>query len=97
VVISNWPTNGRSGIDVNSVLASINTFDPAAACDDLTFQPCSARAFANHKKLMDGFRSMYGVNQGRSAGRAAAVGRYTEDVFMGGNPWYVIWRECIFN
>ncbi|OQE13111.1 hypothetical protein PENFLA_c054G09582 [Penicillium flavigenum] len=88
-LISNSPTNGRSGIDVNSVLASINTFDPAAACDDLTFQPCSARALANHKKLIDGFRSIYGINKGRTTGKAAAVGRYTEDIFMGGNPWYL--------
>ena len=94
-VISNWPTNGRSGIDINSVLASINTFDPAAACDDLTFQPCFSRALANHKELIDGFRSIYGINQGRSTGKAAAVGRYTEDVFMGGNPWYVYGMDIL--
>lgn len=88
-VISNYPTNGRSGVDINSVLTSINTFDPAATCDDVTFQPCSARALANHKVLIDGFRSIYGINQNRTAGRAAAVGRYTEDIFMGGNPWYI--------
>jgi glucoamylase len=88
-VISNWPTNGRSGIDINSVITSITTFDPAATCDDLTFQPCSARALLNHKILIDGFRSIYGVNKGRTTGKPAAVGRYTEDIFMGGNPWYV--------
>lgn len=86
---ANYPVNSRSGVDVNTVLASINTFDPAAKCDDVTFQPCSSRAQSNHKVVVDGFRSIYGVNKGRTAGKAAAVGRYTEDVFMGGNPWYV--------
>ncbi|KAL2827221.1 Six-hairpin glycosidase-like protein [Aspergillus cavernicola] len=88
-VISNYPTNGRSGVDINSVITSITIFDPAATCDDATFQPCSARALANHKVLIDGFRSTYGVNKGREPGEAAAVGRYTEDIFMGGNPWYL--------
>ncbi|EDN03716.1 glucoamylase precursor [Histoplasma mississippiense (nom. inval.)] len=39
----------RSGKDTNSILASIHTFDPEASCDDLTFQPCSAKSLANHK------------------------------------------------
>ncbi|KZN85609.1 Glucoamylase [Penicillium chrysogenum] len=69
-LILNSPTNCRSGIDINSVLASINTFDPAA-------------------KLADGSRSIYGINKGKTAGKAAAVGRYTEDIFMGGNSWYL--------
>lgn len=47
-IVSNYPTandpKGRSGVDINSVLTAINTFDPAARCDDVTFQPCSARA-----------------------------------------------------
>jgi glucoamylase len=31
--------NGRTGKDANTILASIHTFDPAAACDASTFQP----------------------------------------------------------
>lgn len=92
-IVSNFPTandaKGRSGVDINSVLAAIHVFDPAARCDDVTFQPCSSRALSNHKVLVDSFRAIYGVNKGRTAGKAAAVGRYQEDVFMGGNPWYV--------
>ncbi|PYH92513.1 putative glycosyl hydrolase, family 15 [Aspergillus ellipticus CBS 707.79] len=88
-IISNTPTNGRSGIDANSVISSIHTFDPAAACDDVTFQPCSARALSNHKVYVDSFRLLYAVNQGRHAGQAVAVGRYPEDVYQGGNPWYL--------
>lgn len=88
-VVSNVPTSGRTGLDANSVLTSIHTFDPAASCDDVTFQPCSSRALANHKAYVDSFRDIYGVNSGRGAGKAAAVGRYSEDTYMGGNPWYV--------
>ncbi|THC88004.1 hypothetical protein EYZ11_012549 [Aspergillus tanneri] len=88
-VVSNVPSNGRSGLDANSLLASIHTFDPAAGCDDNTFQPCSSRALSNHKLVVDSFRSIYGVNKDRGAGKGAAVGRYPEDNYQGGNPWYL--------
>ncbi|KAJ5431375.1 Six-hairpin glycosidase [Penicillium cf. griseofulvum] len=88
-VVSNVANNGRSGLDANSVLASVQLFDPKAACDDVTFQPCSARALSNHKEYVDSFRSIYNVNKGKAAGTAAAVGRYAEDTYMGGNPWYL--------
>ncbi|KAG6007643.1 hypothetical protein E4U21_005724 [Claviceps maximensis] len=80
---------GRSGKDANSMLSSIHTFDPAAACTDATFQPCSSRALANHKAVVDSFRAIYHVNRGRGPGQAAAVGRYAEDVYQDGNPWYL--------
>ncbi|KAL8859537.1 MAG: hypothetical protein Q9178_003936 [Gyalolechia marmorata] len=81
--------SGRNGRDANSILGSIHTFDPMAGCDDLTFQPCSSRALANHKAVTDSFRSLYAVNSDRAQGAAVAVGRYTEDVYFGGNPWYL--------
>ena len=81
--------NGRTSKDANSILASIHTFDPSAACDDSTFQPCSAKALANHKVVTDAFRAAYAINSGIPEGTAVAVGRYTEDVYMGGNPWYL--------
>ncbi|KAF5133560.1 Glucoamylase [Metarhizium anisopliae] len=81
--------DGRTGKDVNSIISSIHTFDPAAACTDATFQPCSSRALANHKAVVDSFRTIYAVNKGRTPGRAAAVGRYSEDVYYNGNPWYL--------
>ncbi|KAH8702377.1 putative glycosyl hydrolase, family 15 [Talaromyces proteolyticus] len=88
-VISNLANNGRSGLDANSILGSIHTFDPDAACDDTTFQPCSSRALSNHKAVVDSFRSIYTINSGLAAGTAAAVGRYPEDSYQGGNPWYL--------
>lgn len=84
----NLETN-RTGKDVNSVLTSIHNFDPAATCDDTTFQPCSSRALANHKQYVDSFRANYSINAGIKQGQAVAVGRYAEDIFYTGNPWYL--------
>lgn len=81
--------NGRSSKDVNTILGSIHTFDPSAGCDDSTFQPCSARALANHKVTTDSFRSVFAINSGIAEGAAVSVGRYPEDVYQGGNPWYL--------
>ncbi|SCV39017.1 probable glucan 1,4-alpha-glucosidase [Fusarium fujikuroi] len=81
--------DGRKGLDANSILSSIHTFDPSSKCTDSTFQPCSSRALANHKAVVDSFRSIYGVNKNRGKGKAAAVGRYSEDVYYDGNPWYL--------
>ncbi|CAG8084183.1 unnamed protein product [Penicillium salamii] len=80
---------GRSGKDANTLLGSIHTFDPEAGCDDTTFQPCSARALANHKVVTDSFRSVYTINSGIAAGKAVSVGRYSEDSYYNGNPWYL--------
>ncbi|ERS97853.1 hypothetical protein HMPREF1624_06024 [Sporothrix schenckii ATCC 58251] len=80
---------GRTGKDANTVLASIHAFDPTAACDDATFQPCSSRALANHKVYTDSFRSVYALNSGKAEGVAVAVGRYPEDSYYNGNPWYL--------
>ncbi|POS75945.1 glycosyl hydrolase family 15 [Diaporthe helianthi] len=81
--------NGRTGKDANSIISSIATFDPAAACDAATFQPCSDKALSNHKAVTDSFRSIYGINSGIPQGTAVAVGRYSEDVYYNGNPWYL--------
>ncbi|OCK81653.1 carbohydrate-binding module family 20 protein [Lepidopterella palustris CBS 459.81] len=89
-IISNINVNnGRTGKDANSILGSIHTFDPAAGCDDSTFQPCSPRMLANHKVVTDSFRSIYTINSGIAEGTAVAVGRYPEDSYYNGNPWYL--------
>lgn len=80
---------GRSGIDVPSILASIHVFDPEAPCDDTSFQPCSEKALANHKIVTDSFREIFPMNKDVPAHKAVAVGRYPEDEYMGGNPWYL--------
>lgn len=78
--------NDRAGKDVNTLLASVHTFDPSAHCDDITFQPCSPKALANHKVVTDSFR-VYAINKAIPRGVAVAVGRYPEDTYQGGNPW----------
>ncbi|KAH7407331.1 Six-hairpin glycosidase-like protein [Cadophora sp. MPI-SDFR-AT-0126] len=89
-VIANINQNsGRSGKDANTILGSIHLFDPTATCDATTFQPCSDRALANHKVVTDSFRSIYTINSGIPQGTAVSVGRYPEDSYYGGNPWYL--------
>jgi glucoamylase len=55
----------------------------------LTLYRCSDRALANHKVVTDSFRSIYTINSGIAEGTAVAVGRYPEDTYQGGNPWYL--------
>ena len=76
---------GRSGIDANTALTSIHTFDAAAGCDAATFQPCSDKALSSLKVYVDSFRLTYSINSGIPANQAVATGRYPEDVYMGGN------------
>ncbi|EME44137.1 glycoside hydrolase family 15 protein [Dothistroma septosporum NZE10] len=80
---------GRSGKDANSLLTSIHLFDPTVGCDAKTYQPCSDKALANHKVVTDSFRSIYTINNGITPGTGVAVGRYPEDSYQGGNPWYL--------
>ncbi|KAI1780488.1 carbohydrate-binding module family 20 protein [Hypoxylon cercidicola] len=81
--------NGRTAKDANVILGSIHSFDPALGCDAATFQPCSDRALSSHKVIVDSFRDIYTINSGVAAGSAIAVGRYPEDVYYNGNPWYL--------
>lgn len=76
---------GRSGIDSNTILASIHVFDPAAGCDAATFQPCSDVSLSNLKVYVDSFRAIYSINNGIAPNAAVATGRYPEDVYYGGN------------
>lgn len=71
--------------DANTVLASIHTFDPGAGCDARTFQPCSDRSLSNLLTYVDSFRSIYPINSGIAESDAVATGRYSEDVYQGGN------------
>lgn len=76
---------GRSGKDVNTVLASIHTFDATAGCDAITFQPCSDRALINLLTYVNAFRDIYAINSGIAANQSLATGRYPEDVYFNGN------------
>jgi glucoamylase len=65
-------------------------FDPEASCDDVLFQPCSPRALANLKVYIDSFRTTYIINRNKPFNTSAiATGRYAEDIYFDGNPWYL--------
>ncbi|KIY65183.1 glycoside hydrolase family 15 protein [Cylindrobasidium torrendii FP15055 ss-10] len=79
----------RSGIDANPALASIHTFDAEAGCDAVTFQPCSDKALSNLKVYVDAFRDIYTINADAGETDPVATGRYPEDTYYSGNPWYL--------
>ncbi|ROT38732.1 glucoamylase P [Sodiomyces alkalinus F11] len=85
-------SHARSGRDANSMLGSNVVFDVNAPCDSPSIQPCASRALASFKQWVDGFRdgNAYPINSGIPPNRGVAVGRYTEDVYLGGHPWYLI-------
>ncbi|CAE6533389.1 unnamed protein product [Rhizoctonia solani] len=87
--INSQADGSRTGLDVNSILTSVHQFDPEAGCDADTFQPCSDRALRNHKAVVDSFRPVYVINSNYSKSEGVAIGRYTEDVYYNGNPWYL--------
>lgn len=90
-VISNINVdNGRTGLDANSILGSISVFDIDGSCDSPNLQPCSSRALSNFRAVLKSFRGIYGINAGIKNNSGIAVGRYAEDVYQGGNPWYLI-------
>ncbi|KAK6206338.1 hypothetical protein LQW54_007790 [Pestalotiopsis sp. IQ-011] len=91
--IGNINTNTvRNGLDANTILGSIAIFDVNASCDSGAIQPCSSRGLSNFKAFVDSFRngSLYPINDGVAVDAGIALGRYTEDIYYGGNPWYLI-------
>ncbi|KAL0933072.1 glucoamylase [Colletotrichum truncatum] len=82
----------RSGKDANVMLGSVSVFDIKASCDDPSIQPCHSQALANFKVWVDAFRngSVYPINEGIPKDKGVALGRYIEDVYFNGNPWYLI-------
>lgn len=84
--------NGRTGIDANTMLGALSAFDVAAPCDSPTFQPCHSQSLASFKVFVDTFRNpdLYPLNAGVPASQGIALGRYPEDTYYNGNPWYLI-------
>jgi glucoamylase len=58
------------------------------------FQPCNSKVLATHKVVVDSFRDLYPLNKNATAPNAVAVGRYPEDTYFGGNPWYLCTLAC---
>ncbi|CAE6388575.1 unnamed protein product [Rhizoctonia solani] len=91
VIISNINCNGpcRDTVDVGSVFTAIRQFDPEAGCDNETFQPCSEMALGNLKAVVDSMRGIYPINEGRGDSDPIAIGRFTNDSYVGGHPWFL--------
>ncbi|KAG6879165.1 hypothetical protein C0992_004698 [Termitomyces sp. T32_za158] len=81
-------SGGRTGKDANTVLASIHMFDSQLECDPVTFQPCSDRALSNLFNYVQSF-NIYAINNGIPSNQGSATGRYSEDIYYNGNPWYL--------
>ncbi|KAK6596119.1 glucoamylase P (glycosyl hydrolase family 15) [Botrytis cinerea] len=81
--------NGRTGLDGASILGSISIFDIDGSCDSPNLQPCSSRALSNFRAVVNSFR-FYSINAGIKNNSGIAVGRYAEDIYQGGNPWYLL-------
>ncbi|VBB76995.1 Putative Glycoside Hydrolase Family 15 [Podospora comata] len=84
--------HNRGGVDANTVLGPLVAFDPYAPCDSPSLQPCHPRMLANFKNFVDTFRdpALYPINKGIPKNKGIALGRYPEDIYYNGNPWYLI-------
>ncbi|KAJ4291330.1 hypothetical protein N0V88_006334 [Collariella sp. IMI 366227] len=89
---ANFIQGNRIGVDANTILGPIASFDINAPCDSATLQPCHPRSLANFKYFVDTFRNttFYPINEGIPGNKAVALGRYPEDIYFNGNPWYLI-------
>lgn len=57
-------------------------------------QPCNSQILATHKAVVDVFRNLYPINNNATAPNAVLVGRYPEDTYYAGNPWYITTYAC---
>lgn len=79
----------RSEINCDPILAAMHNFDMNATCDTPSLQPCNSKILATHKVWVDSFRTLYPINNNATAPDAVLTGRYPEDTYYGGNPWYI--------
>ena len=71
-----------SGLDASVILAVLHGY-----AEDQVFSPNDEWILATADKLEKSFEVEYPINHGKFPGMA--VGRYPEDVYFGGNPWYL--------
>jgi glucoamylase len=75
--------SGRN-VDSATIHASVRNYDPEAGCDPATLQPCSDRALANLKVVVERFKPLYPIASKISARQGSPIGMFFEDMFMGG-------------
>lgn len=79
-LIHHDPERKSSGLDAATVLAHLHTREPLN--NDVLLATAAA--------IEDAFVEIYAVNHGKATdGLGAAIGRYPEDVYYGGNPWFL--------
>lgn len=79
----------RSQINCDPILAAMHAFDINATCDAASLQPCNSKVLATHKVWVDSFRNLYPINHNATAPNAIMTGRYPEDTYYDGNPWFI--------
>lgn len=79
----------RSQINCDPILAAMHVFDINANCSAAALQPCNNKVLATHKVWVDSFRNLYPINDNATAPAAVLTGRYPEDTYYDGNPWFI--------
>lgn len=79
----------RSQINADPILAAMHAFDINATCDAGPLQPCNSMTLATHKVWVDSFRNLYEINNNATAPAPVMTGRYPEDTYYTGNPWFI--------
>ena len=73
----------HSGLDSSVILAVNHAWEPG-----LSFGPTDNRITKTYEALVNVFNEIYPINSNKSVG--AAMGRYPEDTFFNGNPWFLL-------
>ncbi|GAA6029736.1 hypothetical protein JCM8097_001025 [Rhodosporidiobolus ruineniae] len=86
----------RKRLDANTVLASLLHPTSSSSCALYSFSPCSPYSLSTLHALLRSFDGLYPLNPPASSSssppsrpRPLAIGRYAEDTYYGGNPWYL--------
>ncbi|ORZ38793.1 Six-hairpin glycosidase-like protein [Catenaria anguillulae PL171] len=76
----------RSNLDVATILGALHTYGDVT--DDF-YAPDNERVLATMLSLKRAHRATFAINARYRPDLPPAIGRYTEDVYYGGNPWFL--------
>ncbi len=71
-----------SNLDASTILAVNHVWMPG-----LSYGPTDSRVIATYEKLVQTFKKIYPINK---KFKGVAIGRYPEDTYYGGNPWFLL-------
>lgn len=78
--------NKKTDLDTAVILGVLH----AGLNQDILFSVRNDRVLATAEKLEKVFERIYEINQSKKSFQLApAIGRYEDDVYFGGNPWYL--------